>query len=279
MSCPLNDLATAYAGNILGQPPAIANNWLKPKGVKISKAETQVANVQVRGETINNCINQPIPPTPLATGVVAKIPVVLAELSVQINIAVVFDFPEPTIAIKKVANRLKITQCFLLPNTNTLFIQGLVHKNINYSTRNCEHAEAICGDIRHCTVEIPFKCTTPVTFNVMEPLPVVPASTNEFQDFGRFEVKGPQFAEKDELLTGDSTEFNQITTEFFNELPFCELESSKIVEFNEYLSPVPRKLKAPLKKRVFRSCEEKMVIFLTLKILQNREVAVPPSPC
>lgn len=79
------------------------------------------------------------------------------------------------------------------------------------------------------------------------------------------------------MLAGDLSEFNQISTEFFNELPFCELISSRIVEFDEYINR--EKLlgkKVPFEGKEFFSIEEKMVISLTLKILQNRQVAVPP---
>ncbi|MFZ5754404.1 MAG: CsxC family protein [Bacillota bacterium] len=238
------------------------------------------ACADVSGGEIIECVNNPVPVEPLFTGAVVKVPVVLAELTVQFNVNSTIELPEPALEIKNIKKRLKITQCLLLQNTNMLFIKGFVRKNIDYSTRKCSTPEGICGDIRHCTVDIPFKCTTPVIFNVMEPLPVVPASTNEFQYFGRFDVKGPQFAEKDELLSGDFTEYNQISTEFFNELPFCELVSSRIVEFDEYLNPLPpANVKAPFEEREFKKIEEKMVIYLTLKILQNRQVAVPASDC
>lgn len=233
--------------------------------------------VDVSGGEVVECVNTPAPIEPLVTGAVVKVPAVLAELTIQFNVNSTISLPEPAIEIKNIKKRLKITQCILLQNTNMLFIKGFVRKNIDYSTTKCSTKEGICGDIRHCTVDIPFNCTTAVTFNGLDPLDPVSTTSNEFEYFAKKDLKGPGFAEKDDLLSGDLSEYNQISTEYYNELPFCELISSRIVEFDEYLNPMKlREKNVPFEEKQFCSIEEKMVIFLTLKILQNRQIAVPP---
>lgn len=233
--------------------------------------------VDVSGGEVVECVNTPAPIEPIVTGAVVKVPAVLAELTIQFNVNATIALPEPAIEIKNIKKRLKITQCLLLQNTNMLFIKGFVRKNIDYSTKSCSTKEGICGDIRHCTVDVPFNCTTPVTFNGLDPLEPIPTSSTEFEYFSKQDLKGPEFAEKDDLLSGDLSEFNQISTEYFNELPFCELISSRIVEFDEYLNPQKICAKfVPFEEKQFVAIEEKMVIFLTLKILQNRQIAIPP---
>ncbi len=251
------------------------------------------ACVKVSGGEITDCVNTPVDIEPLVTGAVVKVPAVLAELTVQFNVNSIIDLPEPATEIKSIGKRLKITQCLLLQNTNMLFIEGFVRKNIQYATRKCSNSEGTCGDIRHCSVDVPFKCSTAVTFNGLEPLPVIPGSTTGFEYLANFDIEGPQFGNKDHLQTADYTEFNQISTEYFNELPFCELISSRIVEFDEFLNPkflakekfygdkkekicCDKKSDVPFEEIEFCSLQEKMVIFLTLKVLQNRQVAVPP---
>lgn len=241
--------------------------------------------VNVSGGEITDCVNNPVPLDPLLTGAVVKVPAVLAELTVQFNVNATIDLPETVTEIKYINKRLKVTQCLLLQNTNMLFIEGFVRKNIQYATKKCATSEGVCGDIRHCTVDVPFKCTTPLTFNGLDPLPVIPTSRTGFEYLADFDVKGPQFSNKDQLQTGDFTEFNQISTEFFNELPYCELISSRIVEFDEFLNPrfigqekdyYDQEINVPFEEIEFKSIKEKMVIFLTLKVLQNRQVAIPP---
>jgi len=234
--------------------------------------------VDVKGGTADSCVNTPVNIAGLTRGVIAKIPVVLAELTLQINVDSFIDLPEPAFEIKNIKKKLKITQCLLLQDTNVLFIKGFVRKNIDYSTRSCSNAQGFCGDIRHCTVDVPFSCTTPINFNGIAPAPLVNSTSNEFEFLRKQDLSGPGFADKDKLLSGDFSEYNQISTEFFNNLPYCDLISSRIVEFDEYLNPVkPKTGIVPFEERQFQKIEEKMVIFLTIKLLQDRQVAVPPS--
>ncbi|MFT9493969.1 CsxC family protein [Anaerosolibacter sp.] len=232
----------------------------------------------VTGGTASDCYNTPVTINPMVAGAVAKIPVVLAELTVQINVNSIIDLPEYAWEIKDIKKHLKVTQCLLIQDTNMLFLKGFVRKNIQYATRSCSNKESFCGDIKHCTVDVPWSCTTPVFFNGIDPLPPVPRTAVEFEYLRQQKLRGPEFADKDNLMSGDLSEFNQISTEYFNELPFCELISSRIVEFDEQLGRVRHDHhKMPFEEKQFKSIEEKMVIFLTLKVLQNRQVAIPPT--
>lgn len=220
------------------------------------------------------CPNVPVTPTPIITGAIAKIPVVLAELTVQINVDTTITLNEPAFEVKQVKKRLKLTQCRLAQNTNKLFLKGFVRKNIEFSTRECSNAQGFCGDIQHCTVDIPFNCVTPVFFNVAQPAPALFNTSNEFTFFKETPL-GPEFPAKDVLESGDFTEFNQVSTEFFNELPFCELVSAMITEFDEFIDRTTPTATIPFEEIKFTAIEEKMVIDLTLKVLQNRQVAIP----
>ncbi|SHK01099.1 CsxC family protein [Paramaledivibacter caminithermalis] len=227
---------------------------------------------KVFGKTLEGCTNNTVDIDAIQD-VVAKIPVVLAELNVQINISSFIKLPEPALEIKNIKKRLKIVQCRLLQNTNMLFIKGFVRKNIDYSTKHCSNYKSVCGDLRHCTVDIPFECTTPVTFNGTEPADVIFNTNSEFEYFNTEKLPS-QFPEKERLLSGDLSEFNQISTEYFNEIPYCELINSKIVEFDEYINREPICEPSPFEEKEFDKIEEKMVIYLTLKILQKRQVRI-----
>ncbi|WIV11218.1 CsxC family protein [Proteiniborus sp. MB09-C3] len=253
-------------------------------GSKVNYGKQETCNVckpgksvctDITSTTLVDAVNAPVNLAPIVSGVVAKVPVVLAELTVQVNVDSIIELPEPAIEIKNIKKHLKITQCLLLQNTNMLFVKGFVRKNIEYATLGCSNVKGLCGDIKHCTIDVPFKFTTPVNFNGTAPAPIINRSESEFEYFRKQDLHGPEFAEKDKLLSGDLSEFNQISTEFFNELPFCELISSRIVEFDEFLFPAkPHRAEIPFEERIFKNIEEKMVIFITLKILQKRQVAI-----
>lgn len=240
----------------------------------------QVSCVEVEAVNQSECANAPVnPANVLRAGAIVKIPVVLAELAVQVNVDSTITLPEFAWEVKRIKKRLKVTQCTLLQNTNKLFLRGFVRKNIEYATRSCSNAEGFCGDIRHCTVDIPWSCVTPVIFNVTPPAPVIFNNSQEFEFFRTQDLSDAVFAEKDQLLSGDFSEFNEVTNEFFNELPFCELISSRITEFDEFINRTsPAAITIPFEERAFETIEEKMVIDFTLKLLQNRQVAVPAVP-
>lgn len=231
--------------------------------------------VKVKGGTTGDCVSTPTTIESLTTGAVSNIPVVLAELTIQINIGSTIELPEPALDIKRIKKHVKVTQCLLLQDTNVLFIKGFIRKNIEYTTRRCSNSTGVCGDIRHCTVDVPFSCTTPITFNGIAPVPPVPRTSTEFQYLREQDISGPGIAEKDRLLSGDLSEFNQISTEYFNNLPFCELVSARIVEFDEKINPArPYGVAIPFEEREFRCIQENAVVFLTLKLLQKRQVAI-----
>lgn len=241
------------------------------------------------------CPNEPVKiyPVNVKKRVIAKIPVVLAEIEVQIDVHSTISLPEEALEIKQITKKLKLIQCRLLSTFRDefhdknrdeyedkrdkfkLFLEGFVRKNIEYSVVNCKSKHGICGDIRHCTVDVPFSCVTTIEeFNGSPPLPIIFNKKKDFEFF-KSEPLPPNFPEKDHLLSGDLSEFNQCSFEYFNELPYCELISSKICELDEYLNRQPVH-KAPFEERTFNKFSEKMVIDLTLKVLQNQQVFVAP---
>jgi hypothetical protein len=268
--------------------------------------------VIVSGGTQQTCTNEPVKIMPVnrKKRVFAKVPVILAEIDVQIDVLSTITLPEEALEIKEIKKKLKLTQCRLIQAFRKkhwegdwdgdsdsewdndakdwdshhekrkkfkfkLFIEGFVRKNIDYSVVQCKNKFGICGDIRHCTVDVPFSCVTTIEeFNGSPPLPIVFNSKEEFEFFKSAPLP-PSFPEKDRVLSGDLSEFNQCSFEFFNEMPFCELVSSKICEHNEFLH-LRSVHDGPFEERTFKEFSEKMVIDITLKILQNQQVRIPP---
>ena len=247
----------------------------------------QVLCVGLDSTELNNCKNTPLRPVGRRDGLVAKIPVVLAELRVRVNLNSRITLPEPTLEVKDIKKRLKITQCLILPDfgldSDVLFIEGFIRKNIEYATRTCSNANGVCGDIRHCTIDTPFRCSTNISNYCRFPEGPSTNFREEFEYLRRETLPRETFAEKDRLLSGDFSEFNQHSHEFFNELPFCDLIESHIVGFDEFINRTrPVDVTLPFEEREFTEIQEKMAIAITLKILQNQQVVVPPTttqPC
>ncbi|CCO07374.1 CsxC family protein [Desulforamulus hydrothermalis] len=239
--------------------------------------------IDTAGANLLSCDNTPVPVTGLPGDVVAKLPVVLAELSIRVNVDAKVDLPEQALEIKEINKSVKLTQCLVLQDPEEtipplLFLKGFIRKNINYAAKDCSHQAGTCGDIRHCTVDVPFSCTTPVVFNGTPPVVPLVNTVSEFQYFRREDLPNSRFSEKDELLSGDLSEFNQVTQEFYNELPYGELVSARIVEYDEFIKGDAKAAQLPPGEQEFFALEQKMVLLLTIKILQKQQVYIPPTP-
>lgn len=231
--------------------------------------------VDIDSTVLDNISNNSIDPAALPGDVIVRVPVLLSEFTVQFNINANIKLPELVLEVKDIKKKLKITQCILLQPTNVLFIEGFVRKSIDYTTGECSNRQGVCGDIRHCTIDVPFELTTPINF-ITPPAELLTNTVTEFEYFTRKDLPNKHFAEKDNLLSGDLSETNQYSTENFNELPFCDLISANIYEFDEFIGRHrPHHDNLPFEEKYFREIDEKMVVEVTLKLLQNRQVAIP----
>jgi len=223
--------------------------------------------VTVTGGTVELCKSNPVDIDYIKKDFITKIPVILAQFTVQFNISALIKLPEVALEIKKKDNKVQITQCTLIQKTNSLFIKGFIRENLEYSTiQKPPTPEYICGEIHHCIFNIPFEFTTEVDFKHLKPSKIIPITSKEFKYSKELEL--PKEFNRDKLIH-DETEYNQINTEHYNDLPYCKIISSKIVNFNEYLNQKLIK-GGPLEETVFEEIEEKMVVSLTLQILQRR---------
>lgn len=208
---------------------------------------------------------------------VTKVPVVLAELALTADMTAKITFPEPVLEIKDVKKRVKITQCRLLLPSNKLFVSGFVRKNIQYASPSgdIEHAtsKSIASDLHSYTVDIPFQLVTEIERYLSAPVQPQMNSREEF-DFFVSQSLPSGFPEKDELLSSDLSQFHQSSTQYYNELPYCELVSSKIIEWDEAIDRKMIGKDAPLAEGVFRTIEEKMVLDFTLRVIQNQQIRV-----
>lgn len=211
---------------------------------------------------------------------VAKLPVLLAELTFQAKVKAIITFPEFVLEIKDVSKRLFITQCRLLLPSNKLFIKGFVRKNILYDRpleeKNLKTKTSITSDLHSISVDIPIQCMTEIKKYISQP---VLSQMNEKYEF-EFPSTKPLptgFPEKDQDMSSDLSSFHQESNQYYNELPYCELVSSKIIEWDEAIDRQSLPF-APLSEEgYFRKMEDKMVINFTIKVLQNQQVLIKSS--
>ncbi len=236
------------------------------------------SNGKKQGETARTCGNVinprtlpesvKVPATHLLTvgPVITKVPVVLAERTVQIDVESDITLDRPAIEIKRIRKEIFLTQCRLLPRVGKLFLRGFVRKNIEFATGDCVDGCAVSGDIRHTTVNVPFEAVTFIPFVLgTRPIEIPNRPALEFQNFDP-KVMGADFREQD-----------MESTQFFNERIFCELVRAKFVEADIQTDRCSISPELPV-EGTFRTFTEKLVVLLTFKLLQLQQVRVEGIP-
>lgn len=214
--------------------------------------------------TLNECENQCNIPTGRTGPLIAKIPVVLSDVEVQIDLESEIRLEERALDIKNIDKHIMITQCKLIPYTNKLFIAGHVQKNIQFSTIDCTNQTSISGNIQHTTVNIPFKCVTKIHFSNC---PI----------YGK-EYKKRLNSLDNNMLNKDQKEDSWIHYNKLYEPVYCELEHARILETDILDRNTPLLNTLPNEKS-FHEITEKMVVYLRLKVLQNQNVCIPEPSC
>jgi hypothetical protein len=192
-----------------------------------------------------------------------KVPVVLSEFTVQIDTESKIRLCEPAIEIKRIKKNVFLTQCRLLGKTGKVFISGYVRKNIEYATMDCCNCSAICGDIKHTTVHVPFQCVTELK-NLRDPKLQFNPTTEEMAFYDPKNV-GRNMKETD-----------MYSEEYFNESVYCELVHASIYEADivhecDKVHCLPNEI-------VFQNFIEKEVILLKIKLLQNQQICEEKPP-
>ena len=243
-----------------------------------------------------------VTPGNAANQVIMKVPVTLAERNVTTSLSANINFPHPVLEIKDIKKRVKIVQCSLMLNPTTtpgtpfilpvdrtapvghLFIKGFVRKNIQYASPTHLSSDDSCvsSSLKSLTTDIPFECVVSLAAGDFISPPQLPAlnSRAEF-DFFRSQNLGHGYPEKDRLLSSDLSQFHQQSTQFYNELPYCELISSTITEWDEAVDRKPLHGNAPFEEGYFNRIVEKIFLQFTIKVLQNQQARVtviPPPP-
>jgi hypothetical protein len=262
------------------------------------------------------CESDPVTPQVIGASqeTYVKLPVVLSELSVQIPMHARIDFPadETVLEVKTIGKKTFVTQCKLLnrqPREGQrdfrpkVYLAGFVRKNIQYASftvpsnpdgsgGSVDADGEVLTTIKSLTVDVQWDCVTEVDEFLTNP---VGPFFDTRADWGYLVSQNLPNGNpaKDRLHGTDLSQFHQDSTQFFNEMPYCELIQADIIEIDEALTPLTN-ITVPgdnadqnllVGERIFTSLSEKMVLELTVKLLQLQQVRIaslgpvpPPAP-
>ncbi|EEK53147.1 CsxC family protein [Bacillus cereus] len=194
-----------------------------------------------------------------------KVPVVLAERTIQIVVESNVPLDPPAVEIKRVLKNVFLTQCKLVPvafapvaGTNyrrvtraKLFVEGYIRKNIEYASEECN------GTLYDRIANVNFSGFADLTAGDFLTQPLIAASSDTTSHF--INPKNGDLPRLDKYFFENSV--------FYNEQPYCELIRADFYELD--FSPCPTDLNA-----AFDTLREKIVLDLTLKVLQVQQVQV-----
>lgn len=217
--------------------------------------------------TLPICENVEFRPILSPTPVIAKIPVVLAERTVEVDIEAKIKLDHPAIEIKRIKKELFLTQCKLLPRTGKLFLSGFVRKNIEFATAKCFSDECVSGDIKHTTCKVPFECVTHIPF-ILGAFPVFTPNVEP----SLIQTFSPK------LMGADPCEQDFESVQHFNEKIFCELVSVKFNEIDISCDDKKHCRGDHEGEFEFQKITEKLTAFITFKLLQFQQVRIGSGP-
>lgn len=194
-----------------------------------------------------------------------KVPVVLAERTLQIVVEATVPLNPAATEIKRVHKNVELTQVKLvpvafapIPGTNffnvtraKLFVAGLIRKNIEYASAACN--APLVDRIAH----IPFSGFAELTAGDFITFPLIAASDDV----------SAQFLDDKNQISPRFDKFFFQNNVVFNEQPFGELISANFFELD--FSPVKTRPGA-----AFNQLREKIVLDLSLKVLQLQQFEV-----
>jgi hypothetical protein len=254
----------------------------KRRKEELSK-DIRYASLKKRYEDYNNSHTSDI----TVGRITVRIPVVLAECNISLNIHSSCKLEDTVLEIKRIKKNAYLNQCKLIPNsendkpnTGILFLSGFIRSNIEYSTKEHNDKGVLKGvlnwKLKNATVKVPFKCSTRVKFNT---LPKFKVNTNQDEiEMLQTNIEVHNGCGGD--VTGrDIREQSFRSIEFFNEKVFCELISAEFIstefiESNIIENPINKECKLTLQEK-FDVITENVVLFLTIKLLQKQNVIIP----
>ncbi|MCZ6944275.1 hypothetical protein EJ131_28110 [Bacillus mycoides] len=220
---------------------------------------------QVTGQTQTPLSDEAATPILAPGAPIVKIPVVLAERTIQIVVEADVPLDPPATEIKRVLKNVFLTQGKLVPVAFTpvvgtpynrvtrgkLFVQGYIRKNIEYANDECN------GVLYDRIANVPFSGFADLTEADFLSLALIAASSDTTSHF--INPNNGDLPRLDKYFFQNSV--------FYNEQPYVELVSAQFFELD--FSPCPTELNEP-----FGTLREKIVLDLTLKVLQVQQVQV-----
>lgn len=200
-----------------------------------------------------------------------KVPVVIAEFDVFINLESSIHLNTPAYEIKRIDKEVFLNQARFVPTKfdyykgkvrkGTVFLQGYLRKNIEYASPTCDVAassNAIGGVINDTTARIQFLTSTVVYDFINYPI-IQPSPTNETTRYFDKNRLGKNIREADRR-----------TVEYLNEPVYAEIVETDVIDADINAEGTP--IDDFNNEEIFQDFIDKAVIRIRVKLLQKQQI-------
>lgn len=125
--------------------------------------ENDISEPYTNTQVIREYPNKLIKPDFIDNKLIVSVPVLLSMFEMEFDLDSNIRLDYPAEDINCIKNNMFLTECRLFPNINKLFLSGFIRKSVEYSAVDL-YNENIESNIRHISMEIPFKCSTVVSY-------------------------------------------------------------------------------------------------------------------
>jgi hypothetical protein len=227
----------------------------KTSGNLEHKSNSKLNNLSVKDNKEDKIYTQCILPIHEISNdtIISNIPIILAEVNIDIPIESTFKLKNPALDIKAMKKDLYLTNSTILPMyenqdissaclNGKLFLEGFVRNKLDFSIAKTIIDNIINLDTESVIIYIPFKYTTSIQFKI------------------------PPVFSKEKVLD----EYIHFTTTPME----CEIKDCKICETFTLLDKEPFNKDFPIEIN-FHTIKENIIINLSLTLFQKQDVAIP----
>lgn len=185
--------------------------------------------------------------------IAVRLPVVIAETTININLENTIDFTKDVISIIDIRRKAIVKRCKLISQINRLFLDGVVIKSIEYSEETKHNSLRLEGKAKNLTIKIPFQCAAGIEYVYS------PVTCEDFYE----ENKIIRMSENEKSFVDRQQEMDDI---------YCELVSTEFKELN--VKDKIKLINAAKKISTFRQIKQSMSMDLTVRLLQKQMIFI-----
>lgn len=185
--------------------------------------------------------------------VAVRLPVIIAETSININLENTIDFTKDVISIIDIKRKAIIKSCKLISQINTIFLDGIVIKSIEYSEEIKHNSSQIEGRMKNLTIKIPFECAAGIEYIH------TPITCGDFYK----EDKNIRMSESEKVFFDTQQEVDDI---------YCELVSAKFKELN--IKDKIKLINESKKISTFRQIKQSTSMDINVRLLQKQKILI-----